>query len=400
MRLRTFILLIVVFIVFAVVAILLYTRFSGGGIAGILPGGNASSGETVEQPATEGAEEPGLPAPTPTPAVRYEPVVVAARSIPLGERLREDLLLVELRPNSNIALQGGYTFPDTSELIDRIVKTNIAAGQEILAPMLALDPTDLSATGSDLSLYVDQGQVAVAFPINRYSGAAYAMRPGDHVDVLMSLPVVELDPDFNTKLPNVTQRVDDLALAEGRDFLFPAALEGRLELIEPLNLVGEVSGPLSDDENSKSTQVSRRITQLAIQQATVLWVGTWQDPQKLEQQAAEAAAQAALAAETNDFPVPTPTPLPVRLEARPDVVILSMSAQDALALKWSLERGLDIDLVLRSPGDTTVFATNSVSLPMLVDNGALRIPGQSNYDISESLYDLPWPSLDDDETEE
>ena len=99
--------------------------------------------------------------------------------------------------------------------------------------MLALDPTDLATSGSDLSLYVDQGNVAVAFPINQYSGAAFAMRPGDQVDVLMSLPVVELDPEFNTKLPNLTQRVDDLALAEGRDFLFAESLEGRLEFIEP-----------------------------------------------------------------------------------------------------------------------------------------------------------------------
>ena len=135
-----------------------------------------------------------------------------------------------------------------------------------------------------------KGLVAVAFPINQYSGAAYAMRPGDMMDVLMSMPVVELDPLFNTKLPNITQRVDELALAEGREFLFPEALEGRLALIEPLNLVGEVSGPIGDDPDSKSTQVPRRITQLTIQQTTVVWIGTWQDPLELERQAAQAAA--------------------------------------------------------------------------------------------------------------
>lgn len=398
MRLRTFLLLIGVLIVLAIVAVLGFTALSGATVANIFSGGNDTpSGETNNQlPAAEG-EEPALPTPTATPVVQFESVVVALRPLPVGERLREDLLTTELRPTSNIAMQGGYTFADPEELIGRIVKTNIADGQAILAPMLALDPTDLAASGSDVALYIDQGMVAVAFPINQYSGAAYAMRPGDSVDVLMSVPVVELDPEFNTKLPNLTQRVDELALAEGTDFLFPDALEGRLELIEPLNLVGEVSSPVGDDSDSKSTQVPRRITQLTIQQAQVIWVGTWQDPLELERQAEQAAAQAELAAAANDFPVPTPTPLPERLEAKPDIIILSMTAQDALALKWSLERGLDIDLALRSPGDTTVFATHSVSLPVLVESGALRIPEKSEYDVDPSLYELDFPSIDEDE---
>jgi Flp pilus assembly protein CpaB len=396
MRLRTFLLLIVVLVVLAVVAVLFFTRLSGDGIAGISLGGNDSGtppDQTVTQP-VEGGEAPALPTPTATPQVRFEFVVVAARNIPVGERLREDLLDTESRPDSNIALQGGYVFSDTKELVGKIVKTNIAEGQAILAPMIALSPIDLASSGSDLSLYVDQGNVAIAFPIDRYSGVAYAMRPGDLVDILMSMPIVELDPDFNTKLPNVTQRVDELALAEGRDFLFPPALEGRLELIEPLNLVGEVSGPISDDENSKSTQVARRITQLTIQQAQVIWVGTWQDPLELERRADAAAVQAEEASLNSDIPVPTPTPLPERLEARPDVVVLTMPAQDALALKWSLERGLNIDLALRAPGDPTVFATSSVSLPILVDSGALRIPNNSQFGVDPSLYKLDFPTLD------
>ncbi|PIE81784.1 MAG: hypothetical protein CSA11_02625 [Chloroflexi bacterium] len=401
MRLRTFLILIgIVLLLIIIAGIIGFARLSGNNaLAGLIPGGNnvVPSGETAE-PGGEGAE-PGEPTPTATPAIRFETVVVAEIDLPIGERLREDLLKTERRPTSNIALQGEYTFSDPSELVGKIVKTNIANGQAILAPMLAIDPTDLASIGSDVALYVDQGNVAVAFPINQFSGAAYAMRPGDHVDVLMSLPIVEVDPDFNTKLPNVTQRVNGLALAEGQSFLFDDSLEGRLELVEPLNLVGEVSGPLNEDPESKSTQLPRRITQLTIQQAEVVWVGTWHDPLELEQQAAQAAAQAEEAAARNDFPVPTPTPLPVRLDPIPDVVILSLPAQDALALKWSLERGIDIDLALRSPDDPTVFATNSVSLPVLVNSGALRIPENSEFDIDPSLYKLDFPTLDQEEDE-
>jgi len=76
-----------------------------------------------------------------------------------------------------------------------------------------------------------------------------------------------------------------------------------------------------------------------------------------------------------------------------------LPAQDALALKWSLERGLDIDLALRSPGDTTVFATNSVSLPVLVNNGALRIPEKSDFGIDPSFYKLDFPTLEEEDDE-
>jgi hypothetical protein len=51
-----------------------------------------------------------------------------------------------------------------------------------------------------------------------------------------------------------------------------------------------------------------------------------------------------------------------------------LSAQDALTLKYARERGVDIDLVLRSPGDQTVFVTTSVNLLQMVDQGALAPP--------------------------
>jgi hypothetical protein len=142
--------------------------------------------------------------------------------------------------------------------------------------------------------------------------------------------------------------------------------------------------------------VQRRATQLTIQQAVVVWVGTWRDPRELaaEQAAALAAAQMTAG---SDFPMPTPTPLPSRLDATPDVIILSLSAQDALALKWALERGVAITLALRSPGDQTVFTTETITLPYLEQIGALRIPERSEYDVEPSVRDLEFPTLDSPE---
>ena len=164
MRLRTFLLLIGVLAVLVIIVILFIANRSGNGIAGIIPGGTIQHLEKTIPSSPEGGEEPGLPTPTATPAVRFETVVIAARSLPIGERLRENILTTELRPNSNIALQGGYTYSDPQELVGKIVKTNIADGQAILAPMIALEPTDLAAIGSDVSLYVDQGSSGCCLP--------------------------------------------------------------------------------------------------------------------------------------------------------------------------------------------------------------------------------------------
>jgi hypothetical protein len=78
------------------------------------------------------------------------------------------------------------------------------------------------------------------------------------------------------------------------------------------------------------------------------------------------------------------------------MVILSMTSQDALALKWALERGVDIDLALRAQGDNTVFFTTSVSLPQIVNEGGLAVPPESDFDLHPRLEEIIIPVLPDE----
>ena len=392
MRPRTFILLIVVLIVSAA-AVVLFLIFGPGG--DFLSGGEeeqtaeTTSQEEVQEPSQEEevVEEP-TPAPTATPEVRFSTVVVARANLPVGERIRADLVEVETRPEDNVAVIAGVTFSDPEEVIGQIVKTSVSIGQEILKPMIALSPSDISALGSDLSLYVDQGKVAVAFPINKFSGAAFALRPGDFVDALMSLNLVKVDQEFQTKRPNVWERVFEPSLIAGEAFLFPATSEGRLELIPGINSIA-VIGPGAGKE-----QIPRRVTQLGTQQMEVLWVGTWNDPRISLNQQFDADAEIS-PPETSEFgeDAETPRPEKVRPEDKPDVVILSMSAQDAVALKWALENGLNIDLALRAQGDDSVFATTSVSLPQIVEQGILAIPETGEFGVEPRIDELEPPSI-------
>jgi Flp pilus assembly protein CpaB len=392
MRLRTFILLILVLILVGALALVLLGNSGIGPLAGLFDGGG--DGDVTEEPDGEGTDEPLQPPPTATPGL--EDVVVARVHIPVGTMLTDDLLEVQRWPRTNIALQGGYTFTDTTRLVGRIAKVDVSRGQSILSPMLALNPTDIASFGSDLALYVPFGQVAVAFPIDRFNGAALAMRPGDAVDVMMTLRIVNIDPQFGTVLPNQIERVIQSALLNGEPFLFPAVSNGRLEFVPEINQVAAIVPSdigLPGQDFTQGLPIPKRVTQLTIQQARVLYVGTWVDPRELEQE--QIAAQAAAAAQAGEegSALPTPTPIPSRLERTPDVVILSMPSQDALALNWAMIRGVDVNLALRSPGDQTVFVTTSVSLPQIIDQGGLAIPEQSNFDLHPSMEDIEPPVL-------
>lgn len=395
MRPRIFILLILVLLVIVVAAGAFFLVSNDGGpLANLLNGGDDGQPAESGGAAQEGQGETG-PLPTATPEVRFVPVVVATVDLPVGQRITDDVITVESRPDTNVAVVAGVTFDSPDLVVGQILKTKVSSGQEIIRPMLALNPTDLVGMGSDLALYIDQGRISVAVPIDSYSGAAYAMRPGDLVDVLMSLKLVELDPDFQTARPNVWVRVFEPALAEGTEFLFPETSEGRLELIPTLNTVGIVGPRLGE------TQIPRRVTQLTVQQAEVLWIGSWLDPTdnlaqvfpadavltgaQVQQESQSGNGEEAVAAE----------PTQQVIQITPDIVILSMTVQDALAVKFALETGVDIHLALRSQGDNSVFLTTSVSLPQVVEQGILTIPEPSDFGLEPRLDLVPTPGVPD-----
>jgi Flp pilus assembly protein CpaB len=391
MRLRTFILLILVLLVgAALVAIVALGMLGGiGPLAGLATTGTDTAVVVEQETELEGEERPTpMPQPTATPAVQFVPVVVARVPIPVGQRLQADLLRIEARPIDNVAVRAGYTYDAIPELVGRIVRADVAANQEILSSMLALNPTDLTTFGSDLSLYTDRGRISIAFPVDRYSGVAYALRPGDFVDVLMTLDLVEVDAEFQSVLPNRIARVDQARLENAQPFLLQEQLSGRLELVQPINAVGLISPSTAYDV----IQQPRKITQLSLQQVEVIWVGNWLDPNRGLTQAFDSSPALSTASDQPDAPAPKERP-----EDAPDVVILSLTLQDALFLKFAQETGVELALVLRAQGDNSTFVTTSISLQQLVDQGLLNIPAPGIWSLEPRL-DLLTPAPGNDES--
>ena len=432
MRLKIFIPIILILIIGALcIGGIVLGQSGTGPLADLLSDSNAEVETTV---VTE-ASEPGEPTPTATPMLHLIEVVVAKTDIPVGEEFRLDLLDVELRPETNVALMGQYTIADKREIAGQFARVSISEGQEILKPMIAYRPEEVADFGSDVALYLNQGMVAVAFPINKFSGAAYALRPGDLVDALMTMRFIEVDQEFRTALPNLVSRVFEPDLLAGRTFLFqdptdPSSVVGRLEHITLINQTPEIipanpfAIPADDGAVDVPRAISRRATQLTLQQAEVIWVGTWRGPLDEQGEDEDLLATAENESESLDLSFSSDdgegesgetnevgdsgassesgsvvvadseaTPLPVRLESTPDVVILSMFPQDALMLKWAMDRGIDIDLVLRAQGDLSVFTTVSVSLPQIVDHSGWILTEGSTLDLSPHPEDVLPPSL-------
>jgi len=283
-------------------------------------------------------------------------IIVAAQNIPRGGRIMGDWVQPASWPQSSVP-EG--TLTDIDDALGRIARVDIVRDMPVMDGMLTDAPGDLVAVGSDAALQIPPGKVAYALPVGRYSGVAWAVRPGDHVDVLISLLVVDLDEEFQTVLPNNASCVQP---PEGEGC--QGGVLGRLEVL-PNGWV--VNLRPSEDQRP------RLVTQLTVQNAVVLRVGDWPGAEDLprveEEQLEEAGEQ-------------QPEPA-VRAAVEP--LTLIVTPQDAMVLKYASEVGANIDLVLRSADDIEQAAADSVTLEYLFERYNIELPSKLPYGLTPPL---------------
>jgi len=136
---------------------------------------------------------------TPTPFVDLVKVVVVTQHIPRGTKLDENVLGTIDLPRD--LLIDGY-FTDMAEVVGRQASTELEANMLLTSSMVVDSSEELSETGSLAALSIPRGLVAVSIPISRLSSVSYAPRPGDHVNVIVTLLMVDLDTDFQSITPN------------------------------------------------------------------------------------------------------------------------------------------------------------------------------------------------------
>jgi Flp pilus assembly protein CpaB len=285
-------------------------------------------------------------------------VVVAAQNIPRGARITEDNNAVTLKDWPQDALPTGV-FTDLEAVYDRIARVDMILGMPVLEGMVTDTPGDLGAVGSDAALQVPPGMVAYALPVDRYTSAAWALQAGDRVDVIVSLRMVDLDEEFQSRLLNQARCIG--AEEECAGFSGPF---GRLEVLPNGWLVN-----ITPSEEQRP----RLVTQLTVQDMLVLRVGDWSEgvqPTPVPQEA----AQEPDAGDEPAEPTPTPTPQPQQ-----KALTLAVTQQDAMVLEHAQEMKARFTFVLRSAGDRQAATTESVTLQYMMDRYRIELPPKLPY---------------------
>ncbi len=326
-------------------------------------------------------------------------VAIAAQDIARGTRIPDDGVVMSRMP-ANMVVETMISGPDEegirSRVVDRIARQDIGRGVPITEKMLTESSGDLLAGGSDAALAIPPGFTAISIPINRLTGIAYAMRDGDMVDVLVTMMLVDIDPDFQSILPNFST----IIAASGGTEEFPApSLTGA---VQPFEEEGRGDRfPLGKVEEEEETgqlfhivpqedQRPRVVTQRLVENARVLHVGTF----ALDEDAA--------AAQVPDEGVGAPPP-PEGQQAAvvqtqpPDIITLIVTPQDALALNFAMKTGTHMTLTLRAPNDTEVTETTSVTMQYLIESYDITIPTKLPYAQQPPLENLVTPKLPNDQ---
>jgi Flp pilus assembly protein CpaB len=320
---------------------------------------DADNGDAVSQPtqAPDGTTD-GPPTAEPIDEVLFEEIVVAVQFLPRGRLIEGDNpgVMVQPWPRQALPEQGQYILAEDLEkdVIGKIARTDIFRGQPILRDHLVDDLGEIAKRGSDAAAIManidipnvnTDSWVAVALPLD-LSGVgqiAYGIQDGDYVDVLLSFLFVDVDPTFQTRLPNTFSIITTMetgALSIG------APRQGRLETVSDLSVDGVVLGP------SEASQRPRLVTQRVVTDAFVVHVGYFPEggrfigptptPMEIEP------PPAALAEDDEDI-----TPEPTATAYMPQIITLGVSPQDALVLAWAVDAQIPITLALRQVGDHT-----------------------------------------------
>ncbi|HET7012188.1 MAG TPA: Flp pilus assembly protein CpaB [Anaerolineales bacterium] len=322
-------------------------------------------------------------------------IVIAAQDISRGSVIPPDAVITAPFPADSVV---ETMLTDTGQAVGYRARMDIARGLPVTQNMITLTPGDVLATGSDAALVIPPGMTAISIPISRLSSVGYALRDGDQVDVLASFLIVDLDPDFQTILPNETLALIGADGVNLTAFLCTEVKAGErgLECINPapppfgrLDVEAESQQPLF--AKPRESQRPRLVTQRLIDYATVLHIGTFTLEE--EEQAASAVPVPAQGVGAPGAPPQQTTTVTIR---PPDIVTLIVTPQDALALNWAVKSGVDLELTLRSPGDTTVEDTTSVTLQYLVDNYDIAIPSKLSYGVEPRIDKIVPPVLPND----
>lgn len=327
--------------------------------------------------------KPGTPgASASSPAAQQTiPVVVAAQAIHRGTKITADMLTTVDLPADKV-LQTQLTKPEQA-LGKRAVR-DLSQGMFLTEGDVA-EKLTVGSEGSLASLQIPPGSVALAIPLDRLSGVAYALQPGDHVAVIATFPFVDVDEEFQSILPDKVAAIKPPQASGGQE-------SGPTLTAE----VGEGSGAVGktvEDETlgislyavPSEPQRARLSTQMLIKDAAVLYVGTFPRGSNMTLATAEEGNPQPQQGNKPQGQKPAEASAAVEQQNAPDVITLVVTPQEAVVLKYLLDRRVPFTLALRAGGDDSDLSTNAVTLSTIIDSYEVVVPSKLPYDLNPRI---------------
>ena len=328
-------------------------------------------------------------------------VVVTTKSVSRGSLLDESLLGT-IQVQKDIVTDEYFT--QVAQVIGRQVKVDMEPDMLVTSSML-VDPSEqISKTGSLAALAIPKGMVAVSIPLSQLSSVSYALQPGDHVNVIVTLQVVDLDPDFQTITPNQAAAV----LGSGPGVLIGTStengsstqLDDKVEKLTAQIATGGVVSmtgrtevdPLLDQTFymvPSEPQRPRLVSQMLLQNAVVLGVGNFPSSAP-EPVATQTPVETPPPAEGNAGGQPADQQTPVEPKL-PDTISLIVSPQDAVTLNYLIAGGAKLTLALRAAGDESQVETQSATLDFLLNQYRIAVPAKLPYGTEPRVDEVVSP---------
>jgi len=324
-----------------------------------------------------GADQPPGDGVTPQGAESGEPlpdmveVVVSLQTLPRGWQLTENELTTDMRLAGEV---GSNVITRIEDAVGLYARTDIFQGETLTFDALINDPTILGQTEFGPSSLIPPGFVAAAVPMDRLSSVAYGLHSGDSVDIMLSFVFYQIDEQFQTYLQNAAVFfLEDAVQATGTPNA-QSIMNQDVVIIAPYGRFEEL--PTGDLAHIAPSESQRPVlVSMILQNAKVIQVGEWSPPEAVQGPTpTPLPADNPDATPTNMPPQPTSTP-------QPKVLLVALSPQQQLFLKYAVESHADIDFALRAVQDGQLYSVQNVDINYLLNQFNIEVPPNFNYSV-------------------
>ncbi len=312
-------------------------------------------------------------------------VVVSLQTVPRGWRITENELTMDLRIAEEVPNNVIY---NPEDVIGKFARSDIFQGETLTLDDVVEDVTLIGQEEYGPSSLIPPGFIAAGIPMDRLSSVAYGVNAGDYVDIMITFVFAEIDEEFQYFLPNAAVLfLNEEGLTEGDELPVPSETTG-IHFIGKLGRFEELpTGELVHvSPNGKQRPIP---VSMVLQNARVIQVGEYfpgldvqpptPTPEPIE--------------EGEPTPTPEPNQQPTATPVPPTTVVVALSPQQQLFLKYAIESNADIDLALRGINDGQLYEVQNIDLSFFLEQFGIEIPPNFDYTVD----DIPIPDLIYDE---